>query len=43
MAGPVAFVILAFIGSLSALVGVYGVTGLQVRARGDGQRYPSLG
>lgn len=42
MAGPAAFILLSFIGSIAALVGVYGASGLQTRAA-PAHRYPSLG
>lgn len=41
MAGPVAFTLLAFIGSLAALLGVYGATGAATRQ--PATRYPSMG
>lgn len=41
MAGPAAFTLLAFIGSIGALLGVYGATGAAPRP--PETRYPLMG
>lgn len=41
MDGPAAFILVSFIGAISALVAVYGATGGAARVQAP--RYPSMG